>query len=75
MVHENNNSRRCGITVLADYVITWKRNPSHYGEYLKEVTKASKKNKSQTKNKIKKKNKTKIRKEKKEKTNKLKINV
>lgn len=61
MVHENNNSGRCGITVLADYVITWKRNPSHYGEYLKEVTYASKKKK----NKIKKKNKTKIKKEKK----------
>lgn len=75
MVHENNNSGRCGITVLADYVITWKRNPSHYGEYLKEVTKASKKNKSQTKKKSKRKTKPKSEKKKKEKTNKLKINV
>lgn len=70
MVHENNNSRRCGITVLADYVITWKRSPSHYGKYLKEVTYASKKKKTKSKRKTKPKSKKKKRK-----MNKLKINV
>lgn len=70
MAHENNNSGRCGITVLADYVITWKRNPSHYGEYLKEVTYASKKKKTKSKRKTKPKSKKKKRK-----MNKLKINV
>lgn len=70
MVHENNNSGRCGITVLADYVITWKRNPSHYGEYLKEVTYASKKKKQNQKEKQ-----NQNQKRKKRKMNKLKINV
>lgn len=43
----------------ADYVIVWKRNPSHSGEYLIEMTYASRKMKSKTKQKSKTKRKTK----------------
>lgn len=51
-----------GAVVLADYVLTWKRNPSHYGEYLKEVTYASKKKKTKSKRKTKPKSKKKKKK-------------
>lgn len=42
-----------------DYVIVWKRNPSHSNEYLIEMTYASRKMKSKTKQKSKTKRKTK----------------
>lgn len=41
-----------------DYVIVWKRNPSHSNEYLIEMTYASRKMKSKTKQKSKTKTKT-----------------